>query len=175
MKQKTKDLNLSIMRKLVLLFVLTFVFTSCEENETIEVQPAKVIGEWQMYRNENLESIIDQWTGTEWTYVDKWFRTIRNNSQIILEFKEDGTFIDFYADVPVANGTWGQLEDNRYYFDYVQDTANLNEALIQRRYITFYCDNTYTVEIKGDSKTINYYKEIDAIECASAINYKVTD
>ena len=106
MKQKTKDLNLSIMKKLVLLIVLTFVFTSCEENETIEVEPAKAIGEWQMYRNENLESIIDQWTGTEWTYVDKWFRTIRNNSQIILEFKEDGTFIDFYADVPVANGTW---------------------------------------------------------------------
>ena len=59
------------MRNLLLLTVVALTFLSCEENQ--EVAPAQVLGEWQMYRNENLESTLDQWTGTEWTYVDKWF------------------------------------------------------------------------------------------------------
>ena len=116
------------MKKLLLLFILTLTFVSCEKGELNEEKldnvSTKVIGEWELYRDENLESLIDEWTGTEWTYIDQWFQNTRDNSEIILEFKEDGTFVDRYANVPIANGVWGKLEDGRYYFDYVQEENN---------------------------------------------------
>jgi hypothetical protein len=153
---------------------------SCEKEALIEspqeVVAAKILGEWHMYRDENLESIIDQWTGTEWTYVDKWFQNTREDSQIIREFKIDGTFIDRYADVEVSHGTWGSIDEKTYYFDYIiegntnQDTIDL---LTPRRSVTVYCDNTYSVEIEGNDRTIAYYKIIDSTECSEFINYNV--
>jgi hypothetical protein len=163
------------MKKLLLLAVLTLTFISCEESELEEVQPAQVVGEWQMYRNEKLESIIDQWTGSEWTYVDKWFKTTRDNSPLILEFKEDGTFVDRYADITTGKGVWGKIAENSYYFEYIQDGTTVNEQLTQKRYITFYCDNTYTVEIKGDERVVYYYKETGNTACSDLITYKVLD
>jgi hypothetical protein len=166
------------MKNLLLLAVLTLTFMSCENDELNETPPvtveAKVLGEWQLYRDENLETIIDEWTGTEWTTIDQWFQNTREDSEIILEFKEDGTFIDRYADVPVRNGIWGELEDDRYYFDYVQED-NTNDQLTQRRYITFYCDNTYSIEIEGNDRAVYYYRVIGTIECSDLINYNVND
>lgn len=164
------------MKKLFLLAVLTLTFLSCEKDE-LNVTPeaeAKVIGEWELYRDESLVEMIDEWTGTEWTTVDQWFQNTREDSQIILEFKEDGTFIDRYADVAVANGVWGVLEDGRYYFDYIQDEG-INEQLTQRRYITFYCDNSYSIDIEGNDRAVFYYRMIGTTECSALINYKVTD
>ena len=161
------------MRKLLLLAVLTFTFISCEKNDVVDI-PDKVLGEWQMYRNENLESVIDQWTGTEWTRKDEWFKTIRNDSEIIFDFNEDGTFIERYADVPTANGVWLKIDENSYSFNYVQE-GTINANLTQKRYITFYCDNTFSVTKEGNTREIEYYKIIDATECADLIPYKVTD
>lgn len=118
--------------------------------------------------------MIDEWTGTEWTTVDQWFQNTREDSQIILEFKADGTFVDRYADVAFANGIWGELEDGRYYFDYIQD-QNINEQLTQRRFITFYCDNTHSMAIEGNDRAVYYYKIIGTTECSELINYNVTD
>ncbi|WP_298782358.1 hypothetical protein [uncultured Polaribacter sp.] len=164
-----------MIKKILLLLVFTFTFINCEQSEIIETDSVQILGEWQMYKEENLESIIDQWTGTEWTYVDKWFQNTREDSQIILEFKEDGTFIDRYADVEVANGIWGKLNENNYYFDYVQENNNINESLIDRRLIKFFCDNTYSIEIENNDRVIYYYKKIDTTECSDEITYKVTD
>ncbi|WP_299886761.1 hypothetical protein [uncultured Lacinutrix sp.] len=166
------------MKKLLLCVLLALSFTSCEKEELNETQPqqelekAKVIGEWEMYRDENLESMIDQWTGTEWTTVDVWFQNTREDSQIILEFKADGTFVDRYADVEVANGVWEKLNDGRYAVNYIQDD-NVNDALTQTRYITIYCDNTYSIEIEGNDRAVYYYRIIDTIECSDLINYNV--
>lgn len=163
------------MKKILLLAALTLSFMSCEQNELIEAQPEQILGESQMYRNENLESIIDQWTGTNWTTIDKWFKTIRNDSQIILEFNEDGTFNDRYADVVVAKGVWKKVDENNYYYDYIQESNNINDQLVQRRFITFYCDNTYSVKIEGNDRAIYYYKKTGVTECGELIEYKVTD
>ncbi len=166
------------MRNVLLLAILALTFMSCEKDELNETPPAavsaQVLGEWELYRDENLESIIDQWTGTEWTYIDQWFQNTREDSQIILEFKDDGTFIGRYADVPTSNGVWGELGDDRYYFDYIQED-NINEQLIQRRYITFYCDNTYSIDIEGNDRAVYYYRVIGTTECSDLINYKVND
>ena len=164
------------MKKLFLLAVLTLTFLSCEKDElnvTTKAE-AKVIGEWELYRDESLVEMIDEWTGTEWTTVDQWFQNTREDSQIILEFKEDGTFIDRYADVAVANGVWGVLEDGRYYFDYIQDES-INEQLNQRRHISFYCDNSYSIDIEGNDRAVFYYRMIGTTECSALINYNVTD
>lgn len=165
------------MKELLCILVLAFVFTNCEKEDVNEVQqeaaPTEVVETWQMYRDENLESVIDQWTGTEWTYIDQWFRNIREDSQIILEFRADGTFIDRYADVETANGTWVAIEKGSYYFDYIQEDGNINDALTQRRYITIHCDNTYSLEIEGNDRRVEYYKIMDTQECGDLITYNV--
>ena len=74
----------------------------------------------------------------------------------------------------VANGVWGVLEDGRYYFDYIQDES-INEQLTQRRYITFYCDNSYSIDIEGNDRAVFYYRMIGTTECSALINYNVTD
>ena len=167
------------MKKLLLLTVLTLSFWSCENDQVNDSEPtnanAKVLGEWELYRDENLESIIDQWTGTEWTYVDQWFQNTRENSQIILEFKEDGTFVDRYADVPIAAGIWEKIDDTHFYFDYNTDDININDTFANRRHITFYCDNTYSIEIEGNDRVIYYYRIIGTTECSELINYNVND
>lgn len=164
------------MKKLILLAVLALAFVSCEKDETSETQQetleAKVIGTWELYRGENLESTIDQWTGTEWTYKDVWYQNTREDSQIILEFRAGNTFVDRYAEVEVANGTWGILNDGRIYFDYIQD-ENINENLTLRRYLTVHCDNTYSIEIEGNDRAIYYYRKMGTTECGNLINYNV--
>ncbi len=167
------------MKKVLLLAVFAIALASCEKEELNETESqqvatfSKIVGTAELYRDEHLESVIDQWTGTEWTTVDKWFQNTRENSEIILEFKDDGTFIDRYADVPVANGVWGELSDGRYYFDYTLGDNNANNQLSGRRIITVFCDNTYAVETEGNTRAINYYRIIGTEECSNLINYNV--
>jgi hypothetical protein len=165
------------MKKLILLLVLAISFMSCEKDEASETEQAvleaKVIGTWELYRDENLESIIDEWTGTEWTYVDQWFQNTREDSGIILEFRDDNTFSSLYVDVETATGTWALLDNGDYYFDYNQEDANLNEQLEQRRYLTMHCDNTNSVTLEGNDRAFYYYKKIGTTECSELIDYNV--
>jgi hypothetical protein len=164
------------MKNLLLILLLAFSFTSCEKDDSIEPQKAetaKVIGTWELYIDERLESVIDQWTGTEFTYKDEWYQNVRDDSGIILEFKSDGTFLDKYVDVVTANGTWGKLTDGRYYFDYNQESTNGNDALTQKRFLTVHCDNTYSLEIDGNDRAIDYYRITGSTECGDLITYNV--
>jgi hypothetical protein len=163
------------MKKILLLTLFTVSFFSCTENEILETLPAQILGEWEMYRNEKQESVIDQWTETEWTYKNQWFKTIRNSSKIILAFNEDGTFENRYADVVIANGTWEKIAENQYSFVYTQDAATKNDAFKETRFVTFYCDKTYSVTTEGDTNTINYFQQMGTTACSSLIKYKVTD
>ncbi len=165
------------MKKLIVLLVLTLSFASCEKEELNNTEEnlieAKVLGTWELYRDENLESVIDEWTGTECTTKDEWYQNTRENSQIILEFKSDNTFVDRYADVEVANGSWGLLDDGRFYFDYIQNEAPINNKLTQRRYITIHCDNTHSVEIQDNKRAVYYYRKMGTTECSDLIEYHV--
>ncbi|WP_034058495.1 hypothetical protein [Lacinutrix jangbogonensis] len=170
------------MKKLLCIAVLAMAFMNCEKDDDNqeqqvvqqeEIVPAKLLGTWEMYRDENLESIIDEWTGTEWTYVDQWFQNTREDSGIILEFREDGTFISRYVDVEVANGVWTALDDGRYYFEYLQEDGSINDALTERRYVTIHCDNTYSIGIEGNDRRIEYYRIMDTLECGDLITYNV--
>lgn len=164
------------MKKLALVLVLAVSFMSCEKDEYNETEQetleAKVLGTWELYRDENLESIIDQWTGTEWTYVDQWFQNTREDSGIILEFRDDNTFRSLYVDVETASGTWALLEDGSFYFDYIQEDT-INDALTQRRYLTMHCDNTYSITIEGNDRSVYYYRIIGTTECSELITYNV--
>ena len=76
----------SFLLKSVLVLVL-ISFTSCSSDDDTTDNSAEVnqvVGEWQMYRTENLEAVIDQWTGTEWTYVDQWFKNVWEDSEILI-------------------------------------------------------------------------------------------
>lgn len=158
-----------------MLTFLTFSFISCEKSQLVTEQPAKVIGEWEMYTNEKLESTLDQWTGTEWTLIDKWFKFVRANPVMVLEFKEDGTFEDRYAGIITGRGLWKKTDNNHYSFEYIQDPNKINSRVQQKRHITFYCDTTYSVQVEEDHSAIYYYKEIGNTECSQSVPYKVTD
>jgi len=164
------------MKKLTFVLALTLSFVSCEKDESNSIEQdtleQKVLGTWEMYRDERKESIIDKWTGIEWTTVDQWYQTTREDSDIILEFNNYNTFRDLYATVEVANGIWGLTNDGRIYFDYVQND-NVNENLLGRRYLSLHCDNTYSIEVEDNDKAIYYYRKIGTTECADLINYKV--
>lgn len=168
--------KLPLMRTIVLLAIIAFSFTGCNANtdnsDNQEVVTA-VVGTWELYRDETLETVIDEWNGTEWTTVDTWFQNTRDNSRIILEFREDGTFVERYADVEFANGVWGFIDNGTYYFEYHLDTDNATAALEGRRTISMYCSNTYAIEIEGINSVIYYYRLIGTSECADVIDYNV--
>lgn len=165
------------MKRLIVLLVLALSFTSCEKDELNNneqnLTETEVLGTWELYRDENLQSVIDEWTGTEWTTKDEWYQNTRENSLIILEFKSDNTFVDRYADVEVANGTWSLLDDGRYSFEYTQEKNAINEQLTQSRYITIHCDNTYSMTIEGNDRAIYYYRKMNTTECTDLITYNV--
>ena len=163
------------MKKLIGLFVIATAFFSCDKNDKTEIQPevvAKIIGHSELYRDENLESVIDQWTGTEWTYINQWFQNTREDSRINLEFKADGTFIDRYAEVEIASGVWVKIDNTHFYFDYNIPVNNTNEFFTHRYFITVYCDNTYSIKAEGNENTINYYRKLSTTECSDVIEYK---
>lgn len=108
------------MKKLLYIAVLVFIFTSSKKEDVSKLQqettPTEVVETWQIYREENLESVIDQWTGTKWTFINKWFWNIREDSEIILKLRADNTFIDRYADVGTTNGTWVTIGKCKFLF-----------------------------------------------------------
>ncbi|MFC6268066.1 hypothetical protein [Frigoriflavimonas asaccharolytica] len=167
------------MKKVFLLLLAAITIISCRTEDSIaepEVQQveaaAKVIGEWQNYRDEKEETVLDQWTGSAWTTKQEWYKTLRPNSQIILEFAADGTFKDKYGTVVTSTGVWAKLANGSYTFNYVQG-ANPNPALNGTRIMKFYCDNTYSVKVEGNEKSILYYKKIAETECGATVPYKV--
>ena len=137
-------------------------------------QQNKIVGMWKLYRAETLEMMIDEWTGSGWTYIQEWYQnTWGDDSEMFSTFFEDGTFVDYYADVPVANGVWGVLEDGTYYFDYVFETSNTNEYLEGRRFINLACDNSYSITFENNEDRIEYYKTPNTTECTILLNYMV--
>ncbi|EDP69645.1 hypothetical protein FBALC1_05653 [Flavobacteriales bacterium ALC-1] len=164
------------MKRLTLVLALALSFVSCEKDESNLTEQdtlgQKVLGTWEMYRDENLVSTLDEWTGTEWTTIDQWFQNTREDSDIILEFNSDNTFKNLYATVEVANGTWGLTNDGRVFFDYIQNDI-VNENLLGRRYLSLHCDNTYSIEVEGNDRAVYYYRKIGTTECSELINYNV--
>ncbi|MGA1227491.1 MAG: hypothetical protein ACO3VF_09735 [Tamlana sp.] len=90
-------------------------------------------------------------------------------------FNDDGTFVDRYADVEVAYGTWFKIEDGRYYFEYNNKFPSLNEAFLLRRILNIFCGNTFSIAYEGDDKRIDYYRKINTTECSKLIVYKVAE
>ena len=80
----------------------------------MELQTLKLVGTWELYRTEALESIIDEWTGTEWTTKDKWFTNNPTDAGIHRTFKNDGTLEAKYVDVVFNSGKWTRIEENKF-------------------------------------------------------------
>lgn len=167
------------MKNLLVVLVCIATLTSCEKNNLNDdqdntVEP-KIIGTWEVYRSENLETQIDQWTGTEWTTIEVWYNTTSPNStSITLEFKDDGTFTSFYAGVEDSNGTWETISDQAFSYQHIQGEVS-NDALQQARNVIFYCDNTFTVKAQGNERNITYMRAVATEECADSITYNVDD
>lgn len=178
------------MKKLILnaVLVLSLVsIVSCspdnDQDLTVEqiqqiqqqINASKIAGELQLYRQENLVPMIDQWTGTEWTYVDTWMKTSWNDSEVLMVFNVDGTFTERYAETPTFSGTWEIVEEGKYTFTYDIDDNNTNEALMGIKYLNILCDNTFSVTTENNDIQITYYRVRDTLECSDAINYNVVD
>lgn len=145
---------------------LVISFLSCEKEKlnTVkqETATAEVIGIWKLYRHENRKSVINQWTEIKWTTNDEWFQNTKQDSEISIEFKENGTFRELNFDVETAVGVWGIRENGSYYFDYIIGDGNTNKQLTKRHYINIHYDNTFSVEVEGDDRNISHYKKIES-------------
>lgn len=162
------------MKKIISILTFVLLLTSCDKEEAyVPLNNKEIVGEWELYRWETLESMIDQWTGTEFTFTDVWFKNVVTNPQNFYTFYEDNTFEEFYATVKVFNGTWGKLEDGRYYYDYEIPENNTNTYLQKRRYLFLYCDNTTSVIAEDEPRRVDYLKIKSTNECENLIDYKV--
>ena len=152
-----------------LLLVFLFNLTSCTKNDDFVVEN-EIVGHWQMYKTESLQSVIDQWTGTTFTRKDKWFSNNHQDSRLFIEFHEDGTFTEFYANTPVFEGVWGK-KDNMYFYKYKNEDNN--EHLEKTRYVKIYCNNTFSSKKESDQRGFNYFRKKETTECSDKIDYKV--
>lgn len=77
---------------LIAILILTSMvctFSCVRHEDDIHKETNEVLGDWQLYKSEKLESIVDQWTGTEWIYVDKWFANNWEDGANIIKFQEE--------------------------------------------------------------------------------------
>ena len=89
------------MKKLLFLSLLTLSLFSCESEDSNEQPlPAKVLGEWETYKVEKQELHLEGFSGVQAIHSIKWYdQTSQFSTESTLEFNEDSTFKNFYANV----------------------------------------------------------------------------
>lgn len=148
-----------IIHGMILLCLFASIYSCSKESTFIpepEISTNKLIGKWEMYRIEVLETIIDEWTGTEWTTKDMWFTYKRTDACIIMDFKENGTVDAKYVDVLFNSGRWVRIEENRFRIAFDPTNSLTAESDNERKSTaTFYCDNTISIISESNPKNIS--------------------
>jgi len=154
-----------------LLFLASFQLTSCDN--TVVEEPAvlqEIVGDWEMYRFERLEQLPDKWTGTTWTYKDKWY-SYRHNGNSKISFLEDGTFLSFYATTKIGNGVWETVAPGIYSITYSENHTGNNAGLTAT--VSLSCENSYSSTLDGNDRLVEYMRKLDTVECTDDITYNV--
>jgi len=160
------------MKKVIfgVIVLFTLICSSACENEP-EIDP--IVGEWQLYRSETVETVLLEWDVDNGTWItgEEWQAITWDDLPSFHVFHEDGTFDFLYADVLVYNGIWGQSEDGRYYIEYIFEEGIENNNLPGTIYMDLLCENTHSQEIGGENPRIEYHRKRNTTECADMIDY----
>ncbi|MDB9960854.1 hypothetical protein OAD62_02035 [Oceanihabitans sp.] len=186
--------TLANMKNFLLLAIMLIAFNSCDtddinetptpEAETEVDDITRILGEWEMFKREKQDLTLDFDAGeliqsVQWIDVTSSIAT-----ESILEFNEDYSFGDFYADVLVSDGIWNKVDDYTYSFTFNDPLRNWSEYT-DTYAVNFYCDNTMSIQFltpppagehdfqDADWYIIQYYRSPGTRECADLIEYLV--
>jgi hypothetical protein len=176
------------MKKLLFLSLLTLSLFSCESEDSNEQPlPAKVLGEWETYKVEKQELHLEGFNGVQAIHSIKWYdQTSQFSTESTLEFNEDSTFKNFYANVTTGEGTWNIIDDQTFNFTFNDPLRNWSD--LENSYtVNFYCDNTMSIQYRitppagnhdfqdADWHIIQYYRTPGTLQCDDSIDYKVNE
>ena len=88
------------MKKLLLLVIMAVAFMSCEKDNLNEtpLPEARIIGEWETFKVEKQELILDFNTDGSLNQSMQWYdQTSQFSTESTLAFNEDYSFNDYYA------------------------------------------------------------------------------
>lgn len=180
----------------IVLFCLTLgvIFTACKKenlDETVTVlpeptPPAKIVEEWETYRLEKQELVLEGFVDGEPVFTMEWYdQTSPFSTENTLEFTDDNTFEQFYASVSVGSGEWteDQTNENRFELTFVE---GFSWSDLQEVYeVSFHCDHTMSVKYlveppAGDHEfqdedwyVVQYFRVVGFDECDEEIDYYV--
>jgi hypothetical protein len=171
----------------LLLTIMVVAFMSCGDNELNEapIPEARIIGEWETYKVEKQELILDFNTDGSVNQSMEWFdQTSQFSIDSTLKFNEDYSFNDFYAEVLVGEGIWNEINEDIFSFTF-NDPLNNWSDLANTYSVSFYCDNTISVQYlipppagnhefqDSDWYVIQYYRTPGTLECDDLIEYQL--
>ena len=183
---------------LICLSALLFL-ASCEKENidiTNTVTPestssAKILGEWEMYKVEKHELMLDSITLDPPQAFSSmvWFdQTSSMVNETTMDFNDDNTFQNFYADVLVFVGNWSEVNESEFTLTFVpeESPAGSEWSDINTDYIvTVYCDNSMSIEYQiappagnhewhdADWHYIAYFRTPGTTQCDDLIDYYV--
>ena len=157
------------------------------ELEDCSEETFNITGEWEMFKREKQDIYIAEITpDLEFIYDMHWIDvTSAFATESTLEFNEDYSFSDFYADVLVAEGIWNVSDDEMFSFTFNDDSSNGWSDLQDTYTVNFYCDNTMSIQYlvpppagdndfqDSDFYVIQYYRTPGTSECEDLIEYQV--
>jgi hypothetical protein len=172
---------------LLLLLIMAVAFMSCEKDDLNEtpVLEARIIGEWETFKVEKQELILDFNTDGSLNQSMQWYdQTSQFSTESTLEFNEDYFFNDFYAGVLVGEGIWNEINEDMLSFTFNNPLNNWSD-LANTYTVNFYCDNTISIQYlipppagnhefqDSDWYVIQYYRTPGTSECDDLIQYQV--
>ena len=172
--------------KKVLLLIAIMTLSSCEKEDSDNLisAPEKVIGEWEVYKFEKQELILDFEDGEMVQSMEWYDQTPSQEPEVSLTFNNDNTFETFYADVITGEGVWSEIDENSFSFTFNQNPWS---SLESNYIVQFHCDNTMSIKHlveppagnhdfqDSDWYVVRYYRAPESVECDDLINYYVTD
>jgi len=190
--------NLLNMKNFFLLAFTIVAFISCDSddlNETNAVQDenqedmidiSRILGEWESFAREKQDIYLVEITpDLEGIYAMHWVDfTSPRNPEFTIDFYEDYSFGNFYADVLVSDGVWNKIDDDTYTFSFNDPIANWSDYT-NTYYVNFYCDNTMSIEYlipppagdndfqETDFYEIVYFRTPESEECSDLIDFYV--
>ena len=168
-----------------LLFLASCEKDNLDETTTVtsgQTAPARMLGEWEHYKRE-VEELILEFEDGEMVQSMEWIDlTSSMANELTLEFYEDLTFSGFYAGVETHQGAWSEENDSTFIFTFDEyPWSDLTETYV----VNFHCDSTMSIKFRveppagnndfqdEDWYEVSYFRAPGTTQCDDLIDYYV--
>ena len=168
-----------------LLFLASCEKENLDETTTVtsdQTAPARMLGEWEHYKRE-VEELILEFEDGEMVQSMEWIDlTSSMANELTLEFYEDLTFSGFYAGVETHQGAWSEENDSTFIFTFDEyPWSDLTETYV----VNFHCDSTMSIKFRveppagnndfqdEDWYEVSYFRAPGTTQCDDLIDYYV--